>query len=121
MKILVCEDSLLTQKTIELTLTKAGHKVLSASDGEEGIQLLDKESFDLVVTDINMPHNSGLEIVQHIRTKLKLSTPIIVVSSIHLEDTQKHAYDLGALSYLTKPFDPKELLETIDSLTDNSG
>lgn len=119
MKILVCEDSLMTQKTIEYTLVRNGHEVVNASDGEQGIRILNEEQIDLVITDINMPHNKGLEIVQYIKQKFGGRIPVIVISSINLQETIVHAKELGAMVYLTKPFNPDDLIKNIQLLTSN--
>ncbi len=115
-RVLVCEDNILTQKVLEVALKKINFEIVLAKDGSEGIQFLEEQDFDLVLTDINMPYNSGLEIVQYIRKHKQLNIPVIIVTNINLEDTRKHARELGADAYITKPFDPQELLEAIKSL-----
>ncbi|MCK5134792.1 MAG: response regulator [Bacteroidales bacterium] len=116
MRILVCEDNPIALKTIEFTLKKAGYEVLKAEDGEQGIGILDEQEVDLVITDINMPYTKGLELVRYINTKLETKIPTIIISGINLDETIDHAKELGAEGYLTKPFDPKALLDLIQSL-----
>lgn len=116
MKILVCEDNLLMLKTIEFTLKKHGYEVINAVDGHKGIEVLNNEKIDILVTDINMPYNSGLELVQHIKTNLSGKVPVIIVSGINLEETKQHAKELGAVNYITKPFDPEILVEMIHKI-----
>ena len=113
MKILVCEDNLLLLRTVEHTLQKHGYEVLKAMDGEEGIRILRQEKVDLLITDINMPYNSGLELIPYIRNKLSYRIPVIIMSIINLEDTKKHAKELGAVHYITKPFKPETLINLI--------
>ena len=115
-KVLICEDKSMGQKVIEFTLRGMGFETRVASDGEEGISLLKEEVVDLLVTDINMPFNSGLEILQFVRINFEHKIPVIIVSSINLDETKKHAVELGADCYLTKPFDPKELVSVVESL-----
>jgi CheY-like chemotaxis protein len=115
MKILVCEDNPIALKTIEFTLIKAGYEVLEATDGEMAIGVLDSQQVDLVVTDINMPFTKGLELLRYINTQMKNKVPVIIISGINLKETQDHAHELGAKGYLTKPFDPKQLLEMVRS------
>jgi two-component system response regulator VicR len=116
-KILVCEDNLLMLKTIEFSLRKHGYEVIKAMDGGEGIQILNREKVDLLITDINMPYNSGLELIQHIKNKLDNKIPVIIMSIINLEETKKHAKELGAVNYITKPFDPETLMNMITEIT----
>jgi DNA-binding response OmpR family regulator len=66
-----------------------------------------------------MPYNSGLEVVQHIRKHFGSSLPVIVISNINLEETKLHAMNLGALVYMTKPFNPDDLIVHIQNLTSN--
>ena len=120
MRILVCEDNPITLKTIEFTLKKVGYEVLKAEDGEQGIGILDNQEVDLVITDINMPYTKGLELVQYINTKLETKIPTIIISGINLDETIDHARELGAEGYLTKPFDPKVLLDLIQSLLEKN-
>ncbi len=112
-KILVCEDNPIALKTIEFSLQKAGYEVLQACDGEQALQLLNKEQVDMVITDINMPFTKGLELVRYINTRFPKKIPVIIISGINLKETKDHALELGASGYLTKPFDPKQLLEMV--------
>ena len=116
MRILVCEDEILTLKTIEFALVREGHEVIKATDGDQGREILQEEKVDLLITDINLPYAKGLELVRFINTQLELRIPVIIVSGITLDETRDHALELGAIGYLTKPFDPVELLGMIDSL-----
>ena len=116
MTILVCEDNPIALKTIAFTLKKSGYEVIQAIDGDRGIEILENEEVDLVITDINMPYTKGLELVRYVNTKLKRKVPVIIVSGITLDETKEHARELGAAGYLTKPFDPKVMLEMVRSL-----
>ncbi|MDF1571212.1 MAG: response regulator [Bacteroidales bacterium] len=115
-KILVCEDNKLTQRVLEVALKSMDHEILVATDGEEGIRLIKEHEIGLIITDINMPYNSGLEIVAFVRKNYGRKIPVIIVTNISLDDTRKHAKELGADAYITKPFDPDQLLEIIQSL-----
>ncbi|MGW8316259.1 MAG: response regulator [Bacteroidales bacterium] len=114
-RILVCEDNPIALKTIEFTLQKAGYEVLQACDGEQAMMLLNSELVDMVITDINMPFTKGLELVRYINTRFPNKIPVIIISGINLQETMDHALELGARGYLTKPFDPKQLLEMVHS------
>ena len=117
MRILVCEDEILTLKTIEFTLIREGHEVIEASDGDQGIKVLQEESVDLLITDINLPYAKGLELLRFINKRPEPRVPVIILSGITLDETRNHALELGAIGYLTKPFDPAELSDMIDSLS----
>lgn len=115
-KILVCEDNKLTQRVLEVALKKMNYETLVATDGEEAIRLIKENDIGLVITDINMPYNSGLEIVEFVRKKYGKELPVIIVTNINLDDIRKQAQELGADAYITKPFDPAELINAIQSL-----
>ena len=116
MNILVCEDNIMTLRTIEFSLKKAGYDVFKAQDGVQGIQILDEEKIDMVITDINMPYTKGLELIRHINTHLEEKIPVIVVTGITNNETRDHAAELGAEGYLTKPFDLHVMLDMVKSL-----
>lgn len=113
MNILVCEDNIMTLRTIEFSLKKAGYNVYKAVDGFQGIKILGEEQVDLVITDINMPYTKGLELIRHINTQMDEDIPVIVISGITNVETRMHAMELGAQGYLTKPFDLKVMLDMV--------
>lgn len=115
-KILVAEDERMLLKTMSFFLEKKGFVVVPATDGDMAISLLRKEPFDLVITDINMPYASGMEILHLIRDELKLLTPVIVLTSVGLESTALNAFDLGASEFITKPFSLPVLAARIENL-----
>jgi len=117
MNILVCEDNVMTLKTIEFALKKAGYNVFKAGDGIQGIRILSEEEIGLVITDINMPYSKGLELVRHINTKMEPKIPVIVITGITNEETRVHAAELGARGYLTKPFDLDVMVDMVRSLS----
>jgi DNA-binding response OmpR family regulator len=117
MNILVCEDNVMTLKTIEFVLKKAGYNVFKAGDGIQGIRILGEEEIGLVITDINMPYSKGLELVRHINTNLQHKIPVIVITGITNDETRIHAAELGARGYLTKPFDLDIMVDMVKSLS----
>lgn len=116
MKILVCEDNILTLRSIEYSLKKAGFEVSKAVDGDQGIRILEEEEIDLVITDINMPYTKGLELVRFVNSKMERKVPVIIITGITLEETREHALELGAKGFLTKPLDLDVLIDKVKSL-----
>jgi two-component system, OmpR family, response regulator VicR len=112
MKILVCEDDLITLKALEYSLKKEGYTVYTASDGKEGADLLRENihEIDLMITDHHMPYFSGLELVHLVRNELKDDVPIIMLTRVNMEELKKLAKSLGVNDYITKPFFPGQLL-----------
>lgn len=113
-RILVCDDDEVSKALLCFRISgeKLGD-VMTASDGREAMSLLSSENFDLVITDLHMPFHSGIEIVAYIRERLKKTIPIIILSAEGLESAVLEAFDRGADDYVTKPFNPSELLTKI--------
>jgi DNA-binding response OmpR family regulator len=109
-RVLVCEDDQMMLRLIEHKMLKSGFEIVVARDGKDAAQLLMKEDFSLVITDLLMPYITGLELITLLRSKLNKQTPIIVLSRIGLENTVLKAFDLGADDYVVKPFSPNELM-----------
>lgn len=119
-KILVAEDERMLLKTMSFFLQKKGFDVTPVFNGEDAASLIRTGTFDLIITDINMPYASGMELLHLIRNELKLSTPVIVLTSLALESTALHAFDLGASEFITKPFSLPVLAARIDGIFNRS-
>ncbi len=110
MKILICEDDLMTLKALDHKLKNEGYETLTALDGKQATDLLNSHpEIDLLLTDLHMPLISGLELITHVRNEMKSFMPIVMLTRVGLEDTVLHAFELGADDYITKPFSPEEL------------
>jgi PleD family two-component response regulator len=109
-RVLVCEDDHMMLKLIEHKMASEGYEIVLAKDGKNASELLKKNDYDLIVTDLLMPYMTGLELITFVRSKLSKNTPIIVLSRIGLENTVLKAFELGADDYIVKPFSPNELL-----------
>jgi DNA-binding response OmpR family regulator len=115
MKILLLEDELMLQSSIEEYLISLGHIVRSYNNGIQAKKVLETESFDLLILDINVPEINGFKILEILNFK-KLYTPTIFITAlVDIEDITK-AYNLGASDYLKKPFHLKELNFRIDQI-----
>lgn len=120
MKILICDDDPAVVSVIRFKLVREElGDIAVATDGREALSLLQDNVFDLILTDIHMPYHSGLELISHIRQKLKLSTPILILSTEGLEDTVLQAFELGADDYVSKPFSLPELALRVKRLLKN--
>jgi two-component system, OmpR family, response regulator VicR len=110
MKILICEDDLMTLKALEHKLKTEGYETITAHDGKQAVEMLNtRTDIDLLLTDLHMPQISGLELISHVRNEMKSNMPVIMLTRVGLEDTVLHAFELGADDYITKPFSPEEL------------
>ncbi len=110
--ILVIDDEKPILDMVRLALTRVGFEVEIASDGLEGIQKFEDGHFDLVITDILMPGKDGRDVVKHIRSSTRPSTPIIGWSGT---PWFLNASDFDAV--FTKPFPLKDLINTVRDLS----
>lgn len=111
--ILVCDDDREIVDAIEICLSQDGYKIYKAYDGEQAIQILDKEDIHLLIMDIMMPRLDGIRATLKIREYS--SIPIIILSA-KSEDTDKIlGLNIGADDYICKPFNPLELVARVKS------
>jgi two-component system, OmpR family, KDP operon response regulator KdpE len=117
--ILVVDDDPSIRQTLSRELALAGYDAISAPDGVEGQSLFEKESPDLVITDLAMPRADGFAVVAAVRRVDR--TPVIVLSVRGEEEDKVRALDLGADDYVTKPFSLRELLARVRTQLRRSG
>jgi two-component system KDP operon response regulator KdpE len=107
-KIAVVDDDPLIVRLLRTNLVKAGYRVLSAEDGEAGLELVARELPDLVVLDLMLPKLDGYEVCRQIR-EFSL-VPIVLLTAKGEQVDKLRGFEMGADDYLTKPFSPPELL-----------
>ena len=112
-KILVCDDDKEIVAAIEIYLAQDGHQVLEAYDGIEAVEILKKESVDLLIMDIMMPRMDGIRATLKIREKHNI--PIIILSAKSEDADKILGLNIGADDYITKPFNPLELVARVKS------
>ena len=93
-------------------LAKQNYEVVTASSGEEASEKLKKTEFDLVITDISMPGMSGLELLAWIRENYP-DTAVVIMTAYGSEDKKEEAISLGAINYIEKPFEIKEIKQLV--------
>jgi CheY-like chemotaxis protein len=116
-KILVADDESHILHVVSLKLRNAGFDVLTASDGQEALELAISERPDLLITDYHMPQLSGLELCRKLKhDPITAKIPAIMLTArgydLDLKDTQ----DSGILRMLSKPFSPRALLTTVNEV-----
>lgn len=119
-KILVVEDEKDIQNIIKAFLENAGYKVETADDGLDGINIIQKNKFDLILLDIMMPKIDGFVVCEMIRKNSNV--PIIILTALTDEESQLKGFDKLADDYITKPFSMPIVLKHIEAIlrrTDN--
>jgi len=108
LKILVAEDEEITLNNIVDTLHDEGYAVAGVPDGVEAVQRMEKEHFDVLITDIKMPGFSGIELLETVKEKYPW-TEVIIITGFGSIGSAVEAMRKGAIDYITKPFDLDEL------------
>jgi DNA-binding response OmpR family regulator len=113
-RILVADDDAHIAGLVRMYLTRAGFDVVVAADGDETTKLLREQAFDLAVLDIMMPGQDGLQIIRNLRRRSEL--PVIFLSARSSDIDKVSGLQLGADDYVTKPFNPAELVARVQSV-----
>ena len=113
-KILLVDDDLFLRKALALYLKNKGYEVVQVSDGEEAMDKINKNWFNLIITEMNLPTFGGMELINEIRNKLKLRIPIIVLTTFGVANVEVEMLTLGANDFLSKPFSPEVLKARIE-------
>lgn len=108
MRILVVEDDEMILRTLEFRLGRDGYSIAVARDGNEAMDKLKSNDFNLIVTDLMMPYVTGLEILSYVKTNFP-KIPVVILSGADEENTIMEAFNIGADDFIAKPFSPGEL------------
>jgi two-component system chemotaxis response regulator CheY len=110
--ILTVDDSASIRMTTKIALTNAGYQVTEAVDGLDGLNKAKSAAFDLIVTDLNMPNMNGLAMIQALRqSPAHTGIPIIFLTTESDAEMKSQAKAAGATGWVTKPFDPENLVK----------
>lgn len=116
-KILIVDDELDILEFLQYNLVREGYEVLTASNGEEGIKIAEREHPQLVILDIMMPKMDGVEVCRHLRAKPEFDKTLIAFLTAREEDySQIAALDVGGDDYITKPIRPRVFVSRIKAL-----
>lgn len=112
--ILAVDDSPSIRQMVSFTLKAAGYEITEASDGQDGLDKAKSKSFNLVLTDQNMPRMDGLTLIKSLRAMPQYkTTPILMLTTEAGEDMKAQGRAAGATGWLVKPFDPQKLLDVV--------
>jgi len=114
-RILVVDDQPHVSRTIANWLTRAGHAVVRASDGAAALELLRAESFDILITDVDMPELDGLSLLRQSDVIGRLRG-VVVVTGRHDHGTLAATHGRGSIHVMPKPFSPSRLAELVEQL-----
>jgi two-component system alkaline phosphatase synthesis response regulator PhoP len=112
-KILTVDDEPDVRRLIEIKLKKAGFEVITAADGEEGVEKAKAENPDLILMDVMMPKMDGYTAVEKIKTEMDPAPLVMMLTAKGTEDDVMQGLVGGADDYITKPFAPRELIARV--------
>jgi len=116
-KILAVDDSASMRQMVAFTLKSAGFDVTDASDGDEALQIAKGQSFDVVITDVNMPNMDGITLCRELRALPSFKfTPILMLTTESSADKKQAGRSAGATGWIVKPFNPDQLLATVNKV-----
>jgi two-component system, chemotaxis family, chemotaxis protein CheY len=114
--VLVVDDAPRIRLLLRLAVQGRGHRVVEACDGAEGLRMVESERPDLVITDVSMPGQGGLEVCRLIRADAAHAHVPVVILTAGTHVSEMDARAAGASAYLTKPFSPAALLDVVSAL-----
>lgn len=115
--IMVVDDSGSFRTVVKLALQKAGYEVVEAVDGKDAITKLDGRKLNLIVCDVNMPNMDGLSFLRHLKaTPSYKFTPVIMLTTESQEAKKAEGRAAGARAWITKPFQPAQLVDAVNRL-----
>ncbi|HLJ39268.1 MAG TPA: response regulator [Steroidobacteraceae bacterium] len=113
-RILAVDDSPSMRQLVKLALASGGHEVDVATDGVEALQVAERQQFDVVITDVNMPNMDGISLVRELRRLANYRfVPLLMLTTESTSERKQQGKEAGATGWLVKPFDPARLLSIV--------
>ncbi len=115
--ILIVDDSPSVLQVVQIALRGAGYEVITACDGADGLTKLNGQKVHLIISDVNMPNMDGITFVGEVKKLPAYKfTPIIMLTTESQEDKKRQAQAAGAKAWVTKPFQPPQMLAAVSKL-----
>jgi len=119
-RILVVDDDLFVRKPLEAVLQQGGFEAMTAANGAECLELLERDRPDLIILDVIMPGADGFEVCQAIKGEARYAEiPVILMSARDRRCDRKRGFDLGATGFVRKPYKPEKLLRQVREILAN--
>ncbi|MEH6530665.1 MAG: response regulator [Photobacterium frigidiphilum] len=115
--ILILDDSAPIRQVVGIALRGAGYQVIEAKDGIDGIEKLNGQKLNLIITDVNMPRMDGITFVKEVKKMPRYKfTPIIILTTESQDNKKQEGRAAGARAWVVKPFQPPQLLNAVAKL-----
>jgi two-component system chemotaxis response regulator CheY len=116
-KLLTVDDSASIRQMVNFTLTKAGYQVSEAIDGKDGLEKASQQSFDMIITDLNMPVMDGIQMMSAVRKLPGYGfTPILMLTTESQAEKKDAGRKAGATGWIVKPFNAEQLIAVVQKL-----
>lgn len=119
-KLLIIDDEENIRKMLKQSLETDGYRIDLALNGEEGFEKVKEANYDLILLDLNLPGMDGIEVLEKLREN-DISTPVLIVTGYGSVDSAVKVMKLGAIDYLQKPFNPKDIKEQVRQILQRKG
>jgi two-component system alkaline phosphatase synthesis response regulator PhoP/two-component system response regulator VicR len=120
-KILICDDEPFVLRLLQVHFERNHFDVITATDGREALTQIDEHQPDICLLDVMMPYISGLEVLTKIRNNAETADlPVVLLTVKAQDDDVYEAFHRGATMYLTKPFDPEYIVQTVQLILQHS-
>lgn len=117
MNVLAVDDSPTIREMVRVALVEGVESVVTATDAEDALGLIDRQRFDIVITDYNMPGMNGIELVEVLRSRAEYRhVPILMLTTESDEELKREGRRAGCTGWIVKPFDPVRLLSVVKKL-----
>lgn len=114
--VLVVDDSPTARRVTQDMLSEAGYDVVTADDGDDAIRAFNHHQPDAVVLDVILPRKNGFQVCRHLKNDVNTDAKVLMLTSKSTENDQAWGLRQGADDYLTKPFQPDQLLDSLERL-----
>lgn len=112
--ILIVDDAQTVRHLTRFALSKGGYNIIEAEDGLQGLKALEKNSVDLIISDLNMPNMNGLDMCRSIKSNERLKhIPIFMMTTESSQEMTLQGKEIGIMAWIVKPFVPEKLLAAV--------
>jgi two-component system, chemotaxis family, chemotaxis protein CheY len=116
-KVLAVDDSKTMRDMVSFTLKSVGFDVIEAEDGKDALNKLGSANVDVVITDLNMPHMDGFELIRNLRAQSTTKfTPILMLTTEGDDAKKAEGKNAGATGWIVKPFNPEKLVQVVNKV-----
>ena len=116
-KVLIVDDEIHIVQVVSVKFGNNGYEIISAQDGDDAYELACEHNPDVIITDLQMPHTNGIELIEKLRSNdATRETPVVVLTAKAFGCDAKQKLDLNISAILNKPFSPKELLCIVEDV-----